>query len=172
MNRNKNFTLLLFCSLFLVGCTVVEDSSQENNETAFQEQENKLTGTFMLKAEHGYIQPDNEEDAKVYIINTTENTVHIEGQGKSFSREDREIMGEGLVGEEMEELFGEIEVSEPEHDLTYLEATKYLIVIEYEDQRVEFTGLSESFFESESGIRYRIEENTSVSDYQASLTGE
>lgn len=132
--------IVLLCSLFLVGCEV-----EEEDDTAVEMQGNKLTGTFMLQAEPGYIRPDNEEDARVYIINTNNNTVHIEGQGKSFTREDIELMEEGMTGEELEELFGMQEAEDPQHDLTYLEAPKDVVVLEYADERLEFTALSDSF---------------------------
>ena len=53
-----------------------------------------------------------------------------------------------------------------------IEQADDLMIIEYLDEKVEFTRLSESVFESESGVRYEFEENITVADHEESLAGD
>lgn len=161
---------LYILTIILAGCSIEE--IQDNNEAEMQGDSIELTGTIELQAEPGYIKPDNEEDASVYIINTHANTVYIDGKGKSYTKDDLENIGESMTGEELEEMFGNMEADDPEHEITFLEATKDEIILEYDDKRIVFTGLSDSFFQSDTGIHYRITGNTSVSEYKADLRGE
>lgn len=149
--------LLVILSLFFVGCAT--------------EQPVDLMGTFMLKAESGYIAPENEEDAEVYIIDTYASEVYVDGKGRTFTREERERF-ETMSPEERDELIKPVDTEGPRYELKNLEATKERIILEYADELVEFTALSDSYFETASGIRYRFEEDISVMDYEESLREE
>lgn len=145
--------IIVFFSLFLVGCGAEEEA---------------IMGTFMLQAESGYIARDNEEDAEVYIIDTYTNEVYVDGKGKKFTKEERARFEE-MTSEERDELIGPEEADDPVYTIKSLEVTKEFIMLEYADERVEFKALSDSYFETPSGIRYRFIEDTSVTDYQESL---
>lgn len=150
--------LLVFLSLFFVGC-------------AMKQEEEAMMGTFILQAEPGYIAPENEVDAAVYIIDTYTNEVYIDGKGKTFTREERERF-EDMTSEKRQELIGPVETEGPMYKIKFLEATKETIIIEYADELLEFTALSDSYYESASGVRYLFEEDVSVLDYEESQRGE
>lgn len=150
--------LLILLSLLFLGC-------------AAEQEEEAIMGTFMLKAESGYIAPENEEDADVYIIDTYTNEVYVDGKGKKFTREERERF-EIMTSEERQELIGPEEAEDPMYKIKTLKATKEVIILEYADELVEFTALSDSYYESASGVRYRFEEGASVFDYEESLREE
>lgn len=148
----KSVVIILF--LFLTGCV--------------REKEEKIVGTFMLRAESEFITPENDQDARVYIIDTYSNTVYIEGKGKTFTKEEREQF-ESMTAEEREELIGPEVAEDPLHQIKSLDATKDAIVLEYDDEQVEFKALSQSFFETASSVHYRFEKDVSVADYEESL---
>lgn len=150
-------------TLSLVACSIEQEKVEDNTT---DQKEEALTETFMLKAESGYISSDNDQDAEVYIINTDSNEVYIAGKGKTYTKEDRERF-ESMTEEERDELI--VLEEDPLFKIISLEATRDLIILEYEEDTVTFTALSSSMFETDSGIRYRLEENTSVSAYEESL---
>lgn len=163
--------LLIAISLLLVGCASNEKmTDNRSNQHSVQEQSDELPATFMLEADPSYLPPDNEQDAVVYIVDQHINKVHVRVPGKSFTEEELEQI-DGMTAEEIDELIGLEEEEDPLHEIKYLEATRDFIVLEYTDERCEFTALSESVFENEAGIRYYLEENASISDYEDQLSG-
>lgn len=150
----KKFLFILLSILF-VGC-------------AAEQEEEVMQGTFMLKAESGYIAPENEEDAVVYIIDTYMDEVYVDGKGKTFTREEREKF-ETMTSEEREALIKPVAVDGPTYKIKSLEITEKTIVLSYAEEFVEFTALSDSYFETESGVRYQFIEDASVLDYEESL---
>lgn len=132
-------------SLLLTGCAI-EPEKVENNpndQVSVQEQEENLAGTFMLQAESGYISADNNRDAEIYIINTDNNEVYIAGKGKKYTKEDLEQL-QSMTEEEIDEFIGPEE--NPLFKIIFLEATRDLIVLEYEEETVTFRALSNSIF--------------------------
>lgn len=167
--------VITILSLSLVACAIEENQDQKQvengvtNQESIQERGKDLTGTFMLDAESGYISADNDRDAEVYIINTDSNEVYIAGKGETFTKEEREQF-ESMTEEERDELV--ITEEDPLFEIISLEATRDLIILEYEEDTVIFTALSDSIFETDTGIRYRLEENASVAAYEESLRGQ
>lgn len=163
--------IIAMLSLSLVACAIEEEQVEKEapDQSSVQGQEEVLTGTFMLRAESGYISRDNDRDAEIYIINTDSNEVYIAGKGKKLTREDRERF-ESMSEEERAELI--VAEEDPLFEIISLEATSDLIILEYEEETVTFTALSSSMFETDSGIRYRLEENASIAAYEESLRGQ
>lgn len=161
----RSFIVVLL-SLLLVGCAIEPEKVENNTNNQSSVQEGNLTGTFMLKADLGYISADNDRDAEIYIINTDNNEVYIAGKGKKYTKEDLERL-QSMTEEEIDEFIGPEE--DPLFKIISLEATRDLIVLEYEEETVNFTALSNSIFESDSGVRYQLEENTSIAEYEESL---
>lgn len=78
--------IIAMLSLSLVACAIEEEQVEKEapDQSSVQGQEEVLTGTFMLRAESGYISRDNNRDAEIYIINTDSNEVYIAGKGKKL----------------------------------------------------------------------------------------
>lgn len=164
--------ILILLSLLLSGCAIEQEKVDNDMPiNGIRDQEEIITGTFMLQAEPGYISADNEKDAEVYIIDTDNNEVYVSGKGRSYTVEELERFEE-MTPEEIDEFIGSEEAEDPLHDIKSLDATRDSIILEYEDEKVEFTALSKSFFETDSGVRYRLEENTSISAYEESRRSE
>lgn len=156
-SKMKN-SLLVLLSILCVGC-----SAKQEDEV--------IIGTFMLQAESGYIARDNDQDAEVYIIDTYTNEVYVDGKGKKFTKEERERFEE-MTPEERQEFIGPEETEGPAYTIKSLETTKEAIILEYADELIEFTALSDSYYEAASGVRYQFHEKASVLDYEKSLRGE
>ncbi len=129
-----------------------------------------MKNPFMLKVDQSYLSGKNEEAAEVYIIDPSNNEVYVEGLGKDLTEEELEAM-EDMSAEEIDDFLGLDEVEEPIHEINFFERTEDSIVLEYDEEKLIFTELSETIFEDEAGIRYYLEENTTIADYEESLQG-
>lgn len=162
--KNKLFVLFSF---LLVGCAIEEKNNPVDEETT-QEQSQEFTETFMLKVDPTYMPKDNDTDAEIYIIDPNNMEVYVQGTDRSYTKEELEMIEE-MTDEELDEFFDDGPVEDSIRKIKTLKATREEIVISYDDVELIFTALSDSYFEIESGIRYKIEENTSISDYKSSL---
>lgn len=165
------YILFLFSIFFLTGCSIEPEKIENDRTEEIGVQEQLLTGTFSLQAEPGYISAKNDRDAEIYIIDMNNDEVYVQGKGKAYTAEDLERLDE-MTAEEKSDFFDSQEVEDSLHEIKALKATKDLIVLEYDDEIVEFTALSDSFFETDTGVRYRFEENASIPTYEEISIGE
>lgn len=61
------------------------------------------------------------------------------------------------------------EVEDPLYEIQSFESREDSILLEYKEERQVFTKLSETVFEDEAGVRYFLEKDTTVADYEKSL---
>lgn len=151
----KKLVVLLF-SIVLAGCGA-----------------ESLTGSFKLEAAQGYVtNSHNTHVPRTYIIDTLNEKVYIEKIDGGYTDEELAAM-EDMTDEEFSDFVKSIAdnnpvYEEPLYDLTFLEATKDEIIIEYEGERVEFIALSDSYFKTEDGIQYVIEYDSTVEEFKNS----
>lgn len=173
----KKSIILLFCA-FLVGCAVEPEKkvSEENNH--IEESEEKISGSFMLKADPAYIKGKKADEVEVYIIEQDNNQVYVKDNLGQLTEEQLEKMkemeeeSESMTAEEIDEVIGIEEAEDPIHEIKYLDTNREMIILEYEDKKIEFIALSPSVYETEAGVRYGLVENTSISAYESSLYAE
>lgn len=148
----KKIALLLF-SLFLVGCGAEE-----------------MTGSFKLTAADGYANRSSAVGTPhTYIIDTDSQEVFVDVIQEGFTQEDLEAI-DNMSEEEFADFINNQPIyEEPLYPIDFLEATKDEIILEYEGERETFTALSETYFEREDGMRYVIEYDSSIEDYQNSF---
>ena len=148
----KKLILIVF-SLFLVGCGTEE-----------------MTGSFKLSAAQGYVNSESDIGTPhTYIIDTSKNEVYVETFEEAFTAEDLEAIEE-MSDEEFADFIDSQPVyEEPLYEISFLEATVDEIILEYEGERVEFTSLSDSYFEREDGNRFVIEYDSSIDEYKNNL---
>lgn len=143
----KKYVLFIF-SIFLVGCGAEE-----------------ITGNFKLTAAQGYVNQDNYETPHTYVIDRDREEVYVDTYIEGFTDEEREAI-ENMSSEEFDEFIDSRPVPEdPLYEIKMLDATKEKIILEYEDERIEFTALSDSYFKAEDGTQYIIEEASSIDAY-------
>jgi hypothetical protein len=124
----------------------------------------QISGSFKLSAAPGYVNPQTEfEMPHTYIIDTESKQVYVDHHHDSS----------GMTPEEIIENAEELPVyEEPLYEITSLNATNEEIILEYEEEQVEFTALSDSYFETEDGTRYVIEHGSTLEDYKNQLMKE
>lgn len=149
----KKVVFLLF-SLLLAGCGAEQ-----------------ITGSFKLTAAQGYVSDDNYETPHTYIIDSMSELVYVDRNEAGFTTEELEAM-KSMSEEEVAEFVESKPVfEEPLYDIQFLDATKEEIILEYEGERVEFTALSDSYFEGEDGTQYVIEYDSTIEEYKKSKMG-
>ena len=104
-----------------------------------------------------------------YIINTDSKEIFVDIIQEGFTQEDLEAIEEMSEEEFADFINNQPIYEEPLYTIDFLEATKDEIILEYEGERETFTALSETYFEREDGMRYVIEYDSSIEDYQNSL---
>lgn len=88
---------------------------------------------------------------------------------EGFTKEDLEAIEEMSEEEFADFINNQPIYEEPLYAIDFIEATKDEIILEYEGERETFTALSETYFEREDGMRYVIEYDSSIEDYQNSF---
>ena len=150
----KKMIVLLFV-LLLAGCGAEE-----------------ITGTFTLDAAQGYVQQDDYETPKKYIIERNYDKVFVDKNVEGFTEEELAAWGDMSPEERADFIDNQPAQEGPIYDITLIEATTEEIVLEYEGERVVFTALSESYFKADDGTQYIIEyDSPSIAEYEASLMG-
>ena len=95
--------------------------------------------------------------------------MYVETFEEAFTAEDLEAIEE-MSDEEFADFIDSQPVyEEPLYEISFLEATVDEIILEYEGERVEFTSLSDSYFEREDGNRFVIEYDSSIDEYKNNL---
>lgn len=135
--------MLLLLTLFLAGCGGEE-----------------ITGNFTLEAADGFVYRTNYETPHTYIIESNNEKVFVERYVPGFTDEEREAFGEMTPEEQNEFIDNQPVVEDPIYDITVLNATKDKIVLEYENERLVFTALSDSYFKDEDGTWYIVDYNS------------
>ena len=82
--------MLIFFSLLLVGCAKMEEPREDADDQ--QEEIELVIDSFMLKADRSYLTGENVEEAEVYIVDPSSNTVYVEKLGEEFTEEELEAM--------------------------------------------------------------------------------
>ena len=150
----KKVVVLLF-TLLLAGCGAEQ-----------------ITGTFTLNAAQGYVNHDNYETSKMYIVERNTDRVFVDKNVPGFTDEELEAFSEMTPEEQGEFIDNQSAREEPIYDITMIEATTEEIVLEYEGEKVVFTALSESYFKADDGTQYIIQyDSPTIAEYKASLMG-
>lgn len=119
-----------------------------------------ITGTFTLEAADGFVYQTNYETPHTYIIESNNEKVFVERYVEGWSDEEREAFSTMTAEERDEFIDNQPVVENPIYVITVLDATKDKIVLEYDDERLVFTTLSDSYFKDEDGIWYIIKYNS------------
>lgn len=151
---------LLIILLILTGCSVnpetddIEDSAERSVISSTEEQ---TASTFILKAAEGYVKPDNYTIPHTYLVDRDREEVYVD-----IYEEVSEITVEEII-ENAET--AEAELTEPIYDIEVFEIEDDSFSFQYDSKVVKFTGLSETYYENQDGIRYIINSHTGIDDY-------
>lgn len=165
------YSIIIILSILLVGCAVSQENVEEklmNEEVTIGEtNENEaLASSFKLSAAQGFVKDDNYEVPHTYIIDPDKLEVFVHYQEEGFTDEDREMIT-NMSDEEAEEYSSnQPEYEEPIYGITFLEAKKDEIVMEYEGEQVVFIALSDSYYKTEARTQYIIEDGVTISNYK------
>lgn len=154
----KNKTLL-FILLVLTGCSINPATDVENSEDAstISSTEQQRDSTFILEAVQGYVQLNDYTTPHTYIVDTDRNEVYVDVYEEISGITVEEIIENAdKAGEELTEPIYEIEAFEFEDDS---------FRFQYDSKMVEFTALSETYYEDQDGVRYTIDSHSGINDY-------
>lgn len=125
----------------------------------------EITGNFKLTAAQGFVYQDNYETPHTYVIDRNREEVYVDTYIEGFTDEERAAIEEMTTEEFDEFLDSQPVIEDPLYEIKLLDATKEKIILEYEDERIEFTALSDSYFKAEDGTQYIIEEGSGIDAY-------
>lgn len=163
--------IVLLLSILLVGCAMEEEKMEEAEVSEVNETIEELPAHFKLSAAQGYVPETDYETPHTYVIEADSNKVYVDIRSEGFTDEERERIT-SMSEEELEEYFDNQPVyEEPIYDVTSLDATTKEILLEYEEETIVFTGISDTYYETEKGTRYIIEEHVSIDMYRDSFLG-
>lgn len=154
----KNKTLL-FILLILTGCSINPATDAENSEDAstISSTEQQRDSTFILEAVQGYVKLNDYTTPHTYIVDTDRNEVYVDVYEEISGITVEEIIENAdKAGEELTEPIYEIEAFEFEDDS---------FRFQYDSKMVEFTALSETYYEDQDGVRYTIDSHSGIDDY-------
>lgn len=161
MRKIINLSVLIVLS----GCTVGQGDQPATDQEEATAENTPLTGSFKLEAAQGYVPHSDSETPHTYVIDTDKNEVYVDINPEGFTEEELERIT-NMTEEEADEFFSsQPEYEEPIYDIMHLEAAIDSILLEYEGEAVQFTALSDSYYETEDGTRYILEEDVSIEEY-------
>lgn len=148
----KKFMLIF--TLMLVGCSaeyVTDTEKSEETTTTL------TTSSFILRAADGYVHHDNYETPHTYVVDTNRNEVYVD-----INEEPSGLTPEEII-ENVENASDEY--TPPIFEIEALNVENDFINLQYDSKNVDFTVLSDSYYEDQDGIRYIIEPYSGIDTY-------
>lgn len=159
---NKKHAVIIL--LILTGCAKTADMDVEKttNDSSTPLLEKQTTSPFILKAAQGYVNTNNYSTPHTYLVDTYRDEVYVDTYHEPS----------GLTPEEIIENADKQEAVESVHPIFEIDALtveKDSFSLEYDAELVEFTALSDSYYEDQEGIRYILESHAGIDQYIESL---
>lgn len=157
MNR-KN---LLLVFLALTGCSITPETDKGNilDDIPVMSAEKQTESTFILTAAPGYVKFDDYDTPHTYLVDIDRNEVYVDMYEEPTGLTPEEIIENAEKSEEIEEYV------HPIFEIESLDTTADSFVLQYNSKSVEFTALSDSYYEDQDGIRYVIDSYSGIEDY-------
>lgn len=155
---NKKIVVLTL--LVLTGCSITPDNDTENTsiDTATLSAEELTASPFILIAAQGYVNTDNYATPHTYLVDSYRNQVYVDKYEEPSGLTPEEI----IENAEKEEA---VESIHPIFEIDSLDVEGDSIRLQYDAELVEFTALSDSYYEDQKGVRYIIDSHEGIDDY-------
>ena len=159
---NKKHAVIIL--LILTGCAKTADVGieKDTNDSSNPLLEKQTTSPFILKAAQGYVNTNNYSTPHTYLVDTYRDEVYVDTYHEPS----------GLTPEEIIENADKQEAVESVHPIFEIDALTVeedSFSLEYDAELVEFTALSDSYYEDQEGIRYILESHAGIDQYIESL---
>ena len=134
--------IMLVFTLLLVGCSAENVTDAEKSEEA-------ATTSFILRAADGYVRHDNYKTPHTYVVDINRNEVYVDINEEPSGLTPEEIIENAENKPE--------EYTPPIFEINVLNVEEDFINLQYDSKNVDFTDISDSYYEDQEGIRYIIE---------------
>lgn len=154
----KKFVFLAL--LMLTGCaTRLDMGTEELPEDIETVSIEEITASpFVLTAAQGYVNPDNYTTPHTYVVDTHRKEVYVDRYEEPSGLTPEEIIENAAKGEV-------VESAHPIFEMDSLGAEEDSLSLQYDSKIVEFTPLSDSYYENQDGIRYILEPHEGIDQY-------
>lgn len=156
MNR-KNW---VFALLILSGCSALPGTKTESsidNPPALS-LEKQTASPFILKAAQGYVNSDNYVTPHTYLVDTYRTEVYVDTHEEPSGLTPEEIIENAEKEEIVESIY-------PIFEIDTLDVYDDSFSLQYESKIIEFTALSDSYYENEEGVRYILDSHEGIDNY-------
>lgn len=156
MNRKS----WIFALLILSGCSVLPGTKTESsidNPPALS-LEKQTAAPFILEAAQGYVNSDNYETPHTYIVDTYRNEVYVDTYEEPSGLTPEEIIENAKNQEVVESIY-------PIFEIDALDVDEDTFSLQYDSKIVEFTALSDSYYENKEGVRYILDSHKGIDNY-------
>lgn len=147
---------LIGVTAILAACSIGSETSIKDNSSVSVEEQ--IATPFILKAADGYVNHDNYTTPHTYVIDTYQNEVYVDVHEEPSGLTPEEIIEQAKNADEEESIY-------PIYDLESLSAKEDSFTLQFDSKTVEFTALSESYYENEEGVRYILEPHSGIDKY-------
>ena len=141
---------MLVFTLLLVGCSAENVTDAEKSEEA-------ATTSFILRAADGYVRHDNYKTPHTYVVDINRNEVYVDINEEPSGLTPEEIIENAENKPE--------EYTPPIFEINVLSVEEDFINLQYDSKNVDFTAISDSYYEDQEGIRYIIESYSGINAY-------
>lgn len=142
--------IMLVFTLLLVGCSAENVTDAEKSEEA-------ATTSFILRAADGYVRHDNYKTPHTYVVDINRNEVYVDINEEPSGLTPEEIIENAENKPE--------EYTPPIFEINVLNVEEDFINLQYDSKNVDFTAISDSYYEDQEGIRYIIESYSGINAY-------
>ena len=151
---------LIGATTILTACSIDSETDIGNAaENISSVSVEKQIGTpFILKAADGYVNHDNYTTPHTYIVDTYQNEVYVDVYEEPSGLTPEEIIENAKNADEEESIY-------PIYEVESLSAKEDSFTLQFDSKTVEFTALSESYYENEEGVRYILEPHSGIDKY-------
>lgn len=142
--------IMLVFTLLLVGCSAENVTDAEKSEEA-------ATTSFILRAADGYVRHDNYKTPHTYVVDINRNEVYVDINEEPSGLTPEEIIENAENKPE--------EYTPPIFEIDVLNVEEDFINLQYDSKNVDFTAISDSYYEDQEGTRYIIESYSGIDTY-------
>lgn len=155
MMKNNKFTIAVSLLAIMIGLSGLFNRNQSSEYSV----EKQIATPFILKAADGYVNHDNYTTPHTYIVDTYQNEVYVDVYEEPSGLTPEEIIENAKNADEAEESIY------PIFEVESLSAKEDSFTLQFDSKTVEFTALSESYYENEEGVRYILEPHSGIDKY-------
>lgn len=155
---NKKIAVLTL--LILTGCSMKSETGTEKSLDAGSalSTEELTASPFVLEAAQGYVNSDNYVTPHRYLIDTYRNEVYVDTHEEPSGLTPEEIIENAKNEEVVESIY-------PIFEIEALDVDDDSFILQYDSKTIEFTALSDSYYENEEGVRYILDSHKGIDDY-------